>query len=188
MAIKSLYNEYFQKSRVFLYPALDIKRASSVTPIMTHISWKEYYKPDDCKLICLYHLRDDQEYRIFEKTRLFGNKLFHEFKETCDDRGVYIFDLKPFEKDFKYFLRGQYSMMSDDHKKKIKNFYGYNSPNYAYVESFLHPDKYFKMYSEMIQVEEKILKDVGELCDRPDLDQEHLDIAVKSLEMKREMQ
>ena len=59
MAIKSLYKDYFQKSRIFMYPLLNIKRGSSVTPIETYMSWSEQFSIYDKKLICLYYLRDD---------------------------------------------------------------------------------------------------------------------------------
>jgi len=187
MSIKSLYKDYFQKSRVFLYPALDIRRVNSITPICTYISWEGQYEQGDAKLMCLYHLRNDQEFRMFEKTKLFGNRLFHDFKETYDGKAVYVFDFKPLQEDWNNFIHGQYSKLSNDHKKKILNFYGYKSPNYAYVESFLHPEKYYKMYSEVINVRENLLKEVGQLCDKPDSDQEKLIATVKSLEMKQEI-
>jgi hypothetical protein len=187
VAIKSLYREYFQKSKTFLYPALDIKRVNSIVPINTFISWENHYAVKDTKLICLYHLRSDPEFRSFEKVKLFGNRLFHDFKETSDDKAIYVFDFKVYQKDFEHFIHGRYSKMSSDHKKKIKNFYGYNSPNYAYVESFLHPDKYHGMYSQILNVKESVLEEVGELCDRPNFDQETLISTVKSLEMKREI-
>ncbi|MBK7819408.1 MAG: hypothetical protein IPJ60_19105 [Sphingobacteriaceae bacterium] len=56
------------------------------------------------------------------------------------------------------------------------------------MESFLYPEKYYKMYSEVINVKEHLLKEVVELCDKPDFEQETLIATVKSLEMKREMQ
>jgi hypothetical protein len=68
MALKSLYRDYFQKSRVFLYPMLEIKRGVSVTPIETYVSWDEHYKPEDRKFIVLYHLRNDKEFLNFEKS------------------------------------------------------------------------------------------------------------------------
>lgn len=188
MSIKSLYKDYFQKSRVFLYPVLDIKRVSSITPICTYTSWKGHYEIGEAKLVCLYHLRNDAEFRAFEKSKLFGNRLFHDFKETADGKAVYIFDLSPFQQDWNNFIHGKYSKLSNEHKKKIQNFYGYRSPNYPYVESFLYPEKYYKMYSEVINVKEHLLKEVIELCDKPDFEQETLIATVKSLEMKREMQ
>jgi hypothetical protein len=69
MAIKKItdiYQGYFQKSKVFLYPALGIKRGSSVTPIETYLEWDDI-KIEDRKLICLYHLRDDEEFLGYEE-------------------------------------------------------------------------------------------------------------------------
>jgi hypothetical protein len=185
MAIQSLYKNYIQKSRIFLYPALGIKRGSN-SPIEIYAAWEGMYKAEDCKLSCLYHLRNDAEFRAFEKMKLFGNPLFHDFKLTPDDKAVYVFDFSKYKSDWNCFIRGQYSKMSTEHKNKIKAFYGSKSPNYAYIESFLHPDKYFGMYAQMVNVKEEVLKDVGELCDKPDLEKETLNISIKSLEMQRE--
>ena len=61
--IKSLYTDYFQKSRIFLYPALVIPRGTSVTPTETYTSWTGHYDHKDCKFIATYHLRSDKEFR-----------------------------------------------------------------------------------------------------------------------------
>ena len=74
MAINSIYRKYFQKSKIFLYPLLDIKRGTSIVPEETYLSWNEEYGPEDMKLICVYVTRDDTEYKIFEKNIF--NKLF----------------------------------------------------------------------------------------------------------------
>lgn len=186
MGIKSLYRDYFQKSRVFLYPALEIKRGVSVTPIQTFVAWEHHYKPEDRKFICLYHLRDDKEFETFEKTKLLGNKLFHDFVETEDGKGIYVFDYEPFAKDWDMFLDGKYSKMSAVHKKKIKNFYGVYSTNFAYVESFLHPEKYFNIYAEILGVDVEHLKEVGELCSIPDMNEETLTATIKTITTKTE--
>jgi hypothetical protein len=183
MQIKSLYRDYFQKSRIFLYPGLDIKRGTSTTPIETYSIWQYKYSLEDKKLICLYHLRNDKEFRTFEQNKLFGNKMFYDFKQTEDGRGIYIFDFSKQGEDWKNFQEGKYSMISQEQKRKIKNYYGTNSPNYAYIESFLHPEKYFRLYSDMLGVREKVLKEVGELCEKPDFDKETLEISIKNLEI-----
>ena len=180
--IKSLYQDYFQKSRVFLYPALDIKRGGSVTPIETYMHWKNYYGFEDCKLICLYYLRNDEDFKQFEKLKLLGNKLFHDFKQVEESKGVYVFDLNSIKADFKSILIGKYSKISNEHKVKIKNFIGINSPHSPYVESFLHPEKYFKLYAEMMNVEENLLREVGELCTPPDHEKEEAKVSIINLE------
>jgi len=183
MSIKSLYKDYFQKSRVFLYPLLDIKRGGSVTPIETYVSWKGNYTLEDAKLICLYHLRDDDEFKRFETSKLFNNKLIQDFKQVDDNKGVYVFDLSEHKADWKCFVGGKYSQFSTEHKRKVLNFMGRNDSNTPYIESFLHPDKYFKLYAEMIHVKESLLREVGELLDPPDIKKESLEITIKKLEL-----
>jgi hypothetical protein len=183
MAINSLYTEYFQKSRIFLYPFLEVKRGSSVTPIETFMAWDEQYSPKDMKLICLYHLRDDIEFIKFEKDRLLNNKYFFDFKEVEDDKGVYIFDFSEHRKDWNKIILGKFSELSHNYKKKIENFYGKNDSNYAYIESFLHPEKYYSMYSEIIGVSETILREVKELCSKIDLEKETLKASIKDLQV-----
>lgn len=183
MAIKSLYSDYFQKSRIFLYPALEIKRGGSITPIQTYVSWDGHYEKEDCKYICLYHLRNDEEFRKFEKQKLLGNKLFHDFKIVDNNKGIYIFDFKSIEHDWKCFIEGKYSKMTIDHKKKIKSFFSQNNSHYSYIESYLHPERFFGMYADLLGVNVSTLKEVGELCSKVDFEKEKLSISIKNLEM-----
>jgi hypothetical protein len=183
MVIKSLYRDYFQKSKVFLYPLLDIRRGGSITPIQTYFSWENHYKPEDTKFICLYYLRDDMEFRRFEKQKLLGNKYFFDFKIIEENKGVYIFDYKSIGESWDNFVLGRYSKLSADHKKKIKTFYSSNNSHYAYVESYLHPERYFRMYADMLNVNEEVLKSVGELCSKPDYEKEKLLACIKNLEI-----
>jgi len=182
MAIESLFKDYFQKSRIFIYTLLEIKRGSSVTPIETYIAWDEQYSPQDMKLMCLYHLRDDMEFRNFEKEKLLKNKYFYDFKQVAGNKGVYVFDFSEYKKDWDKLLLGKYSQLSTSYKKKIENFYGKRDSNYAYVESFLYPEKYYAMYAEMMLVKESLLREVGELCSTMDMEKETLKVKVKDLQ------
>jgi len=184
MAIKSLYSNYFQKSKIFLYPILEIKRGNSVTPIQTYVSWDGHYKIEDCKYICLYHLRNDEEFRKFERQKLLGNKLFYDFKQVEDNKGVYVFDFKSKAHDWNCFINGKYSKMTADHKKIIKSFFSQNNSHYSYIESYLHPERFFGMYAELLGVKVSELKTVGELCSLVDFDKENLSISVKNLEIR----
>lgn len=183
-AIESLFKDYFQKSRVFLYPILEIKRGSSVTPIETYMAWEGYYTPEDMKLICLYHLRSDPEFVNFEREKLLRNKHFFDFKQVEDNKGVYIFDFSEYKKDWEKLLTSKYSQLTYHYKKKIENFYGRRDSNFAYIESYIYPLKYFSMYSEIMDVDESLLREVGELCSKIDFDRETLHIKVESLHIK----
>ena len=174
--IKSLYREYFQKSRVFLYPVLDIKRGNSIVPVNTYIAWEELgIEPKDAKLVCVYQYRTDSEYLEFEKEKLKGNKLFESSMLIKDGSEIaYIFNFNPYKQDWLHFISGKYSKMSIPFKRKIKDFFRQSGNNYVYVESFVHPEKYFALYSELLNMPIHTLKEVGELCSQPDTARETL--------------
>lgn len=169
-----------------MYPALGIKRGVSVTPIETYVSWQGHYNPEDSKFVCLYHLRGDEDFRMFEKNKLLGNPLFHDFKQVEEGKGVYIFDFGQYKHDWNCFLRGNYSGMSEEHKKKVRLFTGLNSPDLPYIDSWLFPEKYFRAYSEIMHVRESVLREVGELCSSPDLELETLHVKILDLDFKEE--
>jgi hypothetical protein len=174
--IKSLYREYFQKSRVFLYPVLDIKRGNSIVPVNTYIAWEQLgIEPKDAKMVCVYQYRTDQEYLDFETQKLKGNKLYESSTLINDGSEIaYIFSFNPYKQDWLHFLNGKYSKMSIPFKRKIKDFFRQSGNNYVYVESFLHPEKYFALYSELLNMPMSELKEVGELCSPPDVSKESL--------------
>ena len=181
--IKSLYNGYFQKSKIFLYPALMIPRGTSVTPISTHVSWSGHYTESDHKLMCLYHLRSDKEFKAFEKMKLFGNPYFHDFYEVEGDKGMYVFDYQEYTDDWQKFLEGRYSMMSTPLKSRVKAYYSTSKKNYVYIDSYLNPEMYYDMYSKLLNCDKKILEQVVELCDKPDMEKETITINLKELKL-----
>ena len=125
MKITSLYDKYFQKSKIFLYPLLDIKRGTSVVPHETYLSWKDNISSEDMKLVTLYKTREDTMY---------------------------------------------------------KNFIEKNSGNALYVNSYLFPVNHFNNYAKILDVDVSMLKNVGELCDKPDLKRETLLLEKANLE------
>jgi len=181
--IKNVYKEYFQKSRVFLYPALDIKKGNSIVPVECYTQWDNKYTLNDQKLICLYHLRSDKEFKAFESKHLYGNKLYDNFFLLDDSIGAYIFDFKVFKQDINNFVNGKYSKLSAELKKKIVTFFA-QSIKYTHVHSYLYPEKYFRLYSDLLGVNIDILKEVGELCSPPDLEKENLTLEIKNLHIQ----
>jgi|694.fasta_scaffold01243_6 hypothetical protein len=184
MAIKSLYKDYFQKSRVFLYPALGIKMGNSIVPKECYITWEGKYSIEDKKVVCVYYLRSDKEFKFFENKFLLGNSLFDNFFELEDGLGAYVFDFKSFNDDIINFSKGKYSKLSPELKKKIIKFYA-QSVKYTHVHSFLYPNMYFGLYSDLLGVSKDILVKVGELCNPPELDKENLIASVKDLQISK---
>jgi len=176
MKITELYKDYFQKSRVFVYPALGIRRGASVTPEETFMSWEGYFSVKDTKFCCLYTVAKTHTFQNFEKTKLLVNPRFYDVIKVDDERAVYVFDYQDMIEDWNHIVKGKYSKISKEHKTKIRQYIGLTSGNLPYIDSFLYPEKFFPVYSILIDVNEKLLRDVGELCDKPDFEKETLKI------------
>ena len=185
MSINALYRDYFQKSKIFIYPLLDIKKGSSVTPIQTYFGWNDYVTPEDMKLVTVFHSRPDQAYIDFEKNILLKHNRLNDYIKLNDTDVLYTFDFSDLEKDWMHLINGRYSKMTDKTKRKIRDHYDKNGSNYMYMDSFLFPDKYFNIYSELLGVNEEILKNVGELCTKPDMEKEILTVSVEQLQVPK---
>jgi len=179
MKIKSLNKDYIQKSRLFLYPLLGIKRGVSVTPVQTYMSWKDKYCFTDSKLVCKYYLREDTDFKVFEEVKLLGNPFFHAFYPLDEDTGVYVFDLSSLGEDFWKVTRGEYSQLSNVSKENIRSFFKSNTQHYGFIQSYLDPKSYHAMYKEMLNCKIEALKTAHELCSKPDLDLETLETEIK---------
>ena len=180
MALTSIYKKYFQKSKVFLYPLLGIKRGSAVVPKETYVAWEGRCTSEDMKLVCVYDFRNDTEYKKFEKYTLLGHNRLSDYV-IIKSEVIFTFDLSDLNDDWFYFINGKYSKLSSKTKEKILNFFDRYSGNYAYMHSYLVPERYFNNYAELLDVETDILKEVGELCNKPDLDKETLILEVADL-------
>ena len=181
MKINTLYRKYFQKSKIFLYPLLDIKRGTSVVPSETYLSWGTSYSPEDMKLVCLYKPRTDSEYINFEKNVLLKHNRLCDYIKVDSESTIFTFDFSDLENDWMHFINGRYSKMSPEIKRKIINFFDKNSGNYNYVMSYLQPEKYFDDYAKLLNCSTELLESVGELCSKPDLEKEKLMIEVVNL-------
>ena len=177
MEIESIYKNYFQKSKMFLYPLLDLKRGAPAVPDETYLSWENCYSSEDMKFICKYKNRRDAEFLNYEKSVLLNHQRLIDRKKTVDYI-VYVFDFADIKSDWMNFINGFYSKLSKKSKEKILNYFDKYSGNYVYMNSYLYPNKYFHMYAEILQVDVKILKDVGELCDKPNMQKETLDLII----------
>jgi len=190
--IKDLYTAYFQKSKSFLYPALGIKRGVNVTPIETYLGWEDKFHYTDYKLVGLYHLRDDKEFQVFEEKMLLNNPLFDDFIELADNKALYIFDFtEEYKEDWDNIILGRYSKLSPKLKGEIKKYFETDKKTYTFIESYIYPEKYFGNYAELLITKsserakmEEDLRNVGELCGKPDLDKEIL----KFTEVNKEIQ
>lgn len=184
--IDKIYSKYFQKSRSFLYPALGIKRTSSNLPSGTYISFENKVNLEDVKLICTFKDDKSESFKTFEELMLISNPLFVE-KIQIKDYNIYIFDLEIYQNDYFNFILGKYSKLSNVLKKAIKSYYGENSAEYKFIESYLFPEKYFEVYAKLLDINVETLVNLGELCDPCDIEKETLKIPVEDLELLKKI-
>ena len=55
--MKKIYSDYFQKSKVFLYPLLNIKKGVRFVPLETYTTWDPSHFPKDI-LVCAYAINE----------------------------------------------------------------------------------------------------------------------------------
>ena len=181
MVINALYKKYFQKSKIFVYPLLDIKRGTQIVPSETYFAWGEMYVPEDKKLICVYDCTETG-FNEFENNVLLRHTRLCYYSKVTSDKIVFVFDFSDMSEDWMCLVHGKYSKISIDTKRKIVNFFDKHSGNHVYVTSYMFPEKFYNRYAELLNVSPKLLEEVGELCDRPNLEKEKLLIQVANFE------
>jgi hypothetical protein len=185
MAIDALYKNYFQKSKVLWYPLLGIKRGAVAIPEQTYICWEGHIKPEDAKYTAVYPSRDDHEYRIFEKNILLNHSRISDYFKLEDGRTAVVFDFSDLKSDWSKFIAGKYSKLNMQLRRKVRDHFDKNTSTYVYVNSYLFPENYFSLYAELLGTSEELLRSVGELCSKPDLEKETLTVDVENLQNKK---
>ena len=180
--IDSLYTKYFQKSRAFLFPALGIKRSSKFAPSGTYLSVEGLVSANDIKLVCSFSDNNSEDFVTFERHFLLSNPMFLEVIPIQGYK-LYVFDFQVFKEDWFIFLEGKYSKLSSPLKRAIRNYYGEDSNEYKYIETYLYPHRYFSIYSKLLDVDFNTLQNIGELCNPCDMDKETLKIPLENLEV-----
>jgi hypothetical protein len=183
--IKNIPKEYFQKSKIFLYPILGIPRGNNFIPVNTYVAWNNKIVKEEFSFLCVYNIVDSQEYRDFELKYLFDNKRFKGFYYLEDNKGVYIFDFTDFTDDYLLFLGSNYSQMSNQIKNLIIKFFKSGKVDNVneLVNSYLNPNNYYEQYSKYLKVDVSILKEVRELCPKMDLEKETLEASELILDL-----
>ncbi len=185
MKMKDIYTKYFQKSATFLYPILGIKKNKYPKPRQTYLSWQEMISVTDKRLLCLFDRDTSDKWKRFEANVLMTHPMLMDCVIIDDDQILYIFDfsLPNLYEDYNHFLKGNYSKLSNNSKKLITDYYGVQTPEWIYIESYIHPHKYFKTYAEMLGVDISVIKKTGELCDKYNDSKENCTVIVKEKQL-----
>jgi hypothetical protein len=185
MAIDALYKNYFQKSKVLWYPHLGIKRGAVAVPEQTYLSWENKISTEDAKYVTLYPERNDAAYITFEKNVLLSHKRLSDCIKLNNGQKLFIFDFSDLKSDWIKFISGKYSQMNVQLRRRVRDHFDKNTSTYVYVNSYMFPEQYFSLYAELLGTSEDILRSVGELCSKPDLEKETLTVDVENLQNKK---
>jgi hypothetical protein len=169
-----VYLEYFQKSKVFLYPLLQIRKGITHVPIQTYIAWDNVYSIDDYKFFCKYKTKKTPVFMQFASQNLHNNPLFEKTIELNENTQLYVYDFSKFKSDIKRFVEGKYSQYSLDSKISIIDFFGSQEKIGDYVQGFLTPDGVHEEYAKSLGVSIESIENVYEVCTPPDLEKETL--------------
>jgi hypothetical protein len=200
-----LQKAYIQKSKLFLLPLTGLKKSKAFKVGNTYIesnsliseeypsgiskqssilivSFPKSYRDESIKLQRRleekgYLNPEEMAMTEWEKyeTEIMSNEFFIAFHEA-DNELIYTFDLSKFARDFLFFLKGKYSMISEDSKLKILK-YRLNDLKLEAKEKivvYLYPNKreLLLKFARDLGVSVEDLMEVGELCDKPNFELE----------------
>jgi hypothetical protein len=171
--MNDLYRKYFQKSFTFLYPLLEFKKKTKHRPFQTYVTWEGVHDESARKLICVYKRENTDSWRTFEKEELINHRMLDYCLPIDAENIIYVFDFNIFKNDYDNFINGKYSKMSTRAKQLLTNYYGIHTPEWVFVESYVFPEAYFDKYAEILEIDVRELKKVGELCDKLDPEKEN---------------
>ncbi len=167
-----VYTRYFQKSKVFLYPLLGIKKGYKHVPKNTYVIWDKFYTVDDRKLMAIYEHKNDIEYKIFIDKVLKPLHAYQSMHKISDNKDLILFDMSIFKYDYDCFIDGRFSQMSRESKRKIENYFTSVGKISNYISSFLNPENFHDDYAEAFGVDQDLIEDVYEVCSKADIDKE----------------
>jgi hypothetical protein len=98
--MKGVYTEYFQKSKVFLYPLLRFRSGLSFVPVQTYVCWEHLITVDENKFLCEYNVGTTEKFELFSNSYLKKHSLFYEYVQLEEDRHLFIFDFTQYKSDF----------------------------------------------------------------------------------------
>ena len=175
-----VYTEYFQKSKVFLYPLLDLGRGIKYVPRETYCVWEDVYSSEDMMFLCVYKSKLSVAFKSFANRHLIAHPLFRDHISLEDNRQLFIFNFDKYKHDYNCFLKGKYSQYTINGKLSILEFFEPETTQTAdtsqlnYIQGFLEPDEVHDAYAKALNVDVEMVQDVYEVCSSPDMEKETL--------------
>lgn len=172
--MNSVYTQYFQKSKVFLYPLLGIKQGAEFVPKNTYVSWVNFCSVSDRKFICVYEVTSMSKFIKFNNSVLKTN-LYYESSITLNKNTVaVVFSFSFSAKEYDCIINGTYSKLSKFSKDVIEKFFSKKPAMAERINSFLFPEKHHGMLADQLGVDYDVIQNLHEICSMIDLKKETL--------------
>jgi hypothetical protein len=172
--MEAVYTEYFQKSKVFLYPLLKLKKGLPYVPKQTYVCWEHVHLIEDYRFLCEYNVKMSFSFNKFCDKYLKSHEKFDEYIDLGNNKHLFIFDFISYKSDVDRFVKGKYSQFSFNSKLIIIEFFKTKDDISEYINAFLSPDGYHDQYAKFLNINIAVIEKVYELCTPPDLDKETL--------------
>jgi len=169
-----IYTDYFQKSKVFLYPLLRLKKGLPFVPKETYVAWDNVYSVEDCRFFCEYKVKYTDKFKKFIAQYLQSNAYYEDYIGLSESKHLFIFNFTPIKNDYNRFISGKYSQLTLESKVTILDFFANEERVAEYVQGFLSPEDLHKAYADFLGVDVETLEKVYEICTPPDLEKETL--------------
>lgn len=199
-----LQQSYIQKSKLFLLPLTGVRRDKVFKCMNTYISatnlscdeyssgismkdeilivtFPKEYRNNRAKMYAKFEKLIESDiilspWEKFESENLLSNRYFICFHELRDEL-AYTFDMSKWSSDWRAFLKGRYSMFSEEAKDKIINFRwsSLEPTEQKKLYCYLYPykEECIKVFSEELEIPIEELMEVKELCSKPNLNLEN---------------
>lgn len=175
MKFNYVIKDYYQKSRVLLYPLLRVRKYNS-KPDGVYLFYKDIASIFNYELIVFF----DKKNKVFqeEKDKIFEHKHLKQVFET-ENGDILIFNVLSLKEEVKAFLKGKYSKFPEFSKRFLRLYYGENIdnkeplPNNPYHMIF-YPEVYWEKVAEELNVRVDLLEEVYELWDKYNSQKENL--------------
>jgi hypothetical protein len=159
------FKTYIQRSRLFLYPILEIPFDSLIKPVMTYLATDKDNIGEVQSIILKYKQENTEEYYKF-RNDLLEHPRFDKHKVLIK-YDIITFNLSDYKDDIQFLIQGKYSMFSEELKRKIKMFYNEKELGASIIDSYLYPEKYHKYYADYYSVSVDVMKEAHETFGPP---------------------
>ena len=118
-----VYTDYFQKSKVFLYPLLKLRKGLPFVPKETYVAWDNVYSVEDCRFFCKYKAKYTNKFQKFVSDYLYTSPYFEDYIALDKNMHLFIFDFGVIKSDYNRFIAGKYSQFSGVDLETLETVY-----------------------------------------------------------------